>query len=125
MQVKVFQDDMQDAIRNANEGFVPLGDSLLFGHAGKMVEAYFQEKIELVVNNEAVEFWFDDYQVEGDSYWIAFEYDSPVEWQSLEVRAAYFMELFPTQQNILQVKTPKTSFCRLTVESASCSIDFD
>ncbi|MEM9897420.1 MAG: DUF6702 family protein [Bacteroidota bacterium] len=105
MKVKVFSDNLNDAIRNdANS-----------------IEGYFQKKIKLKVNEMNVSFTLDEVTEEGDSYWITFKLSTPNKWNSFYLEADYFMELFPDQTNVVKVIGEKPQFFRLTKLNPTCS----
>jgi hypothetical protein len=91
IEIKVFEDDLQDALRNYGGSSVK--DSIL--------TAYFNEYVSLTVDREEVWMELEEFSLEGDSYFIRFVHrELPVETLLLSV--PYFMELFPAQQNILK-----------------------
>ena len=105
MKVKVFEDNLQDALRNDSN----------------TVEGYFRKKIKLKINGNAVGFDFENKKVEGDSYWITFRLHEHEEWQSFSLEANYFMELFPDQTNVVKVLTEEPQFFRLSIFNPKCS----
>lgn len=105
MKVKVFTDNLDDAIRNdANS-----------------IEGYFRKKIRLQINEQFVGFNLQEVSEEGDSYWITFKLDAPTNWQSFYLEADYFMELFPDQTNVVKVIGDNPQFFRLTKANPTCS----
>jgi len=107
LHVKVFTDNLEDAIRNdANS-----------------IEGYFQKRIRLQINEQNIPFSLDEVVEEGDSYWISFRVETPGHWHSFYLEADYFMELFPDQINVVKVLYEKTQFFRLTKLNPSCSFN--
>ena len=105
MRVKVFSDNLEDAIRNESVS----------------IEVYFQKKIKLQINDQNVNFDLKEVNVKGDSHWITFQLDVSEEWQSFYLEAAYFIELFPDQINVVKVLSDKPRFFRLSKRNTSCS----
>lgn len=104
MRVKVFSDDLADAIRNDSSS----------------IEAYFQKKIKLKINEQPIDFTLHEVSVEGDSHWITFNLYGPATWQTFALEADYFMELFGDQTNVVKVTGEKPQFFRLTKSNPSC-----
>ena len=75
MKVKVFSDDLKDALRNDESS----------------IEAYFQKKIKLQVNGSPVGFELKEASEEGDSNWITFRLNEHEKWKSFSLDASYFM----------------------------------
>lgn len=65
-----------------------------------------------------------NYELRGDSYWFTFQAESS-DWTILSITADYFIELFPTQENILRVSHKgEKRFCRMNSKERSCTISF-
>ena len=104
MKVKVFSDDLADALRNDNSS----------------IEVYFQKRIKVMVDGEPQIFEHLNTTIEGDSHWITFKFRKNKKG-SFEVKATYLMELFPDQTNVLKVMSPKPQFYKLTKSNQTCS----
>ena len=104
MKVKAFIDNLDDATRNAES-----------------MQQYFEEKVELQINNETINFKIDEVNKEGDSYWITFKIATPETWNSFYLKADYLMELFPDQTNVVKIIGDKPQFFRLTKSNPTCS----
>ena len=122
--LKVFTDDLQDAIRNFNSGFQSVTDDSFVSRNHLIVQEYFRKTIEISINDEPVNFLYHSSTIEGDSYWINFRFNNPGGWKSFEMTDKHFMELFPTQTNILKMMGKKQRFCKFTHQSSSCRFDF-
>ncbi len=124
IRVKVFSDDLRDAIRN-HAGVIAEDNTTDFCNKYQQeIERYFSEKLSLVINDESIPFKYESATDEGDSYWIKFQFDQEENWRSIEVEDKHFMELFPTQSNIIKVNGPALRFGRLSVNQTSCSFEF-
>jgi len=121
MKIKVFTDNLQDAVRN-HKGDVSFTGDIDFPEANELaVEEYFREKISLKINEKEIDLFIRTITLEGDSYWITLALEAPEKWQSFYLEATYFMELFPDQSNMVKVKKDKPKFYRLTKSDPSCS----
>jgi hypothetical protein len=101
MQVKVFSDDLLNALRNDiadQKGMFE--DSICLAYTD-ITTAYFTEHLKLRINDRAVSYQFMDCQQKGGSHWLYFTVTAPDYWTKLEVKADYFIELFPAQSNVL------------------------
>lgn len=101
--VKVFKDDMQNALRNAfgNYEVIPLDD--ICSRQKDLLAAYFAEHLLFSINDEEVIMNLKNCSVENDVYWLTFDMSCPPQWNRLSVEADFFMELFPTQSNMVSL----------------------
>ncbi|MEM9337754.1 MAG: DUF6702 family protein [Bacteroidota bacterium] len=119
MRVKVFTDNLQDAIRNDSGYFTNIGEEAFLTIHKSAIHAYFQRKIQLKINDQNVVFHPKEATVEGNSYWFTFSLEPQKEWKSFYLKADYLMELFPEQINIVNVHGRKPQFFKLTKLSSS------
>ncbi len=125
VRIKVFTDDLQDAIRNDSPGSFQPGNISDFCNLNQSaIEKYFQNKLKIVINNSPVAIKYLKSRVEGDSYWINFTMNFSGSWKSLNISAPFFRELFPTQSNIIKVMGSKPRFCKITAGNPQCSFEF-
>lgn len=120
--VKVFQDDFRDALRNLDsKRYKPSNIQL----NRDLALEYFAKKLTLrTAGGKKLLLRFQEIEEVGDIYWVYFTYNQSVK-DKLEVKATVFLELFPTQQNIVTVqKADKKYFTRLTQENTSEKFDF-
>lgn len=108
MKVKVFMDDLNDAIRNDSSS----------------IEEYFQKKINLQTDDESVIFSFQEVTEEGEIYWITFKLEMPEEHGLVNLKADYLMELFPDQTNVVKVNGKQSLFFKLDKSNPSCHFSF-
>lgn len=124
IRIKVFSDDLRDAIRN-HAGIV--SDSMVTDYCSryrKEIYQYFNEKLKLIINEKEAPFQFKKATDEGDSYWINFEFNVEEDWESLQIEDTHFMEMFPGQSNIIKVSWPVQRFSRLSANETSCHFKF-
>ncbi len=121
MKVKVFINDLQDAIRNDATSISPSSNISFPTQNRAAIEAYFQKKVQLEINSQNVPFSLTESKLEGDSYWFTFLLNEHAKWDSFHLTATYLMELFPDQSNVVKVLGKKPQFFRLTMDNTSCS----
>lgn len=124
IRVKVFSDDLRDAIRN-HSGVT--SDSSITNYCDRYqseIQQYFAQKLTLIINQNKTPFQYQKSSEEGDSYWITFGFTVEEDWKSIKVEDRHFMELFPTQSNIIKVNWPELRFGRLNMAQPSCSFEF-
>ncbi len=88
-----------------------------------LIEAYFKDHIILRSKSGELEYYFIEYKTVGDSYWFTFEVLGSI-GLLYSIKADYFMELFPTQQNIVTLFdiSGEKKFCRLTIDKNTCEM---
>lgn len=124
MKVKVFIDDLQDAIKYDSDSPIQSDEERFLLINRPLIQEYFQKKIQLQVNEQRVDFNLDKTSTEGGSYWVSFTLESPEKWQSLSLKASYLMELFPDQTNVVKILGEELHFFKLTKNNTSCSLTF-
>lgn len=120
IKVKVFQDDLQNAIKNYSGVVVLTAPEAFPQKYPNEIESYFREHLK--VND--LSYQLKSSELNGDSYWFTFLSEN-AEWTKINATADYLMELFPTQENILKVLlNGETRFCRLNIKNRSCEISY-
>lgn len=125
LELKVFSDDLQSAIRNAYETFKPgpLGD--LFAQNKTLIESYFGEHLQLEINGGSQVLQLIHHEQINDAHLLRFKLASPKVWNQLELTADFFMELFPTQINVVSVSyLQQKQFARLSKQRPHCTAQF-
>lgn len=123
--IKVFKDDLHDAIRSSKD-YQASNDTLFCELNREAIESYFQQQLQLIPNGRKVEITYAHATAEGDSYWLIFSFQDQGIWQTLEVTDTHFMELFPSQTNIIKLHTSTGQhFCRLNATNPSCQITLE
>ena len=100
LNIRVFEDDIRDALRNMN-GQVIDTSSAIFAHE---IERYFNKHVVVKNRQEIMPISLITYNLVGDSYRVEMLIDNLDKEGQLEFQIDYLQELFPTQQNILQLK---------------------
>lgn len=123
--VKVFTDDMQNALRNAFKNYEVIPEERICARQQELLAAYFAEHLTFDVNGTGVEMNLKSCTKENDVYWLTFDISCPPQWSKLRVEADFFMELFPTQSNMVSLHHGgERRFFRLTKGAAEQEIVF-
>lgn len=124
--VKVFKDDLQDVIRAAYpEHYEPTGNDVFCENNKLLIERYFREKLNLQINGDPAGLDFLEGTQENDVYWLKFQIEGSRKWQDISIHASFFMEIFSTQSNIIQViNGQERRFARLTRNSQTADFNF-
>jgi len=131
MEVKVFSDDLQNALKNEQElAYLP-NKSAMCNNDTDALQQYFDKYLQVWVNDKAMHFQLIDCEVINEVHLLHFAPTSTTQWQVLKVKATFFMELFPTQSNVLQVSFDKKNssdsssrFGRMTLGKETLELKF-
>ena len=102
IKVKVFANDLEDAIFNHSQQRLNLLDGECTANKEE-IGNYFKDYLKISINNVAQDYSFRSCEVNDISIWLTFKFNSPDIWQQVEIKANYLMELFPTQSNVVSV----------------------
>ncbi len=103
IKIKVFANDMEDALANQSGTRTKLLDAQGCLSARLEIEAYFRQYFSLKVNEEPVKLELNHCEPVGDALWLNFQTTQNSTWQTVTVTATYLMELFPTQSNVISI----------------------
>lgn len=122
LRVKVFTDDLANAVKNSFTNDVVMIEDFPSENEA-LIEAYFKDHLILKSKSRELDYYFIEYKTVGDSYWFTFEVLGSIGLLH-SIKADYFMELFPTQQNIVTLFdiSGEKKYCRLTVDNKTCEI---
>lgn len=101
MKVKVFSDDLVDVVRAELGEMIPLSKEYSNDDL-KFIETYFFSHLWLVNESDTMKFGIQNAVIEGDATWIDFVMEEEI-LGDFELIADYFMEIFPTQANMLRL----------------------
>lgn len=122
--IKIFQDDLQDALRHAFGLKIEKEIDFCVQHRQE-IEQYFQRHLKGTINEKKMTLNFEKGEKQNNVYLLNFEIECPETWKSLAIKADFFMELFPAQSNILQVENGlEKRFGRLKKEEEEIRFDF-
>jgi hypothetical protein len=57
------------------------------------------------INDKFIKLQWSGCEKIGDSLALQFSFNNPSDGKELKIKATFFTELFPSQQNIIQIKT--------------------
>jgi hypothetical protein len=123
--VKVFSDDLSDALKNhAPAEYQPADLTLFFSDNETVATDYFNDKLKLFADQSRLNLVLDGHTVEGDAHFITFQSKHSKSIKSLSVEATFLMELFPTQLNVVEINSGgSTHFLKFTNESGPQSVN--
>lgn len=104
VKIKVFTNDLEDALMNAYDERISLGDASICEENKTKIEGYFLKHFKYAINGNNVVLIFDRCETNGDATWLHFNIACPMQWNKISVTADYLMELFPTQSNVISIQ---------------------
>ncbi|MEM8895393.1 MAG: DUF6702 family protein [Bacteroidota bacterium] len=105
LRVKVFSDDLRDAIKNHDMTSYQGADVAdYFSLNESIAQDYFGKYLELEINGLKQELQLTGHYIEGDAHFVSLTCELPESINELSVSASFLMELFPTQLNVVNVK---------------------
>lgn len=102
--VRLFTDDLENALSTANKRTVKLKDA----DADKLVRVYIQKHLAFVKGNEVVLAEYIGKEVEPDVSWVYLEYKEAGKLKGLDLLNSIFTELFDDQSNLVNIIYPDT-----------------
>jgi len=125
VKIKVFTNDMEDAIRNELHKGISLSDTSSFHSQKEILEKYFSNHFLLSINGKEVDLSMTGSKLVGDAIWFYFKMNCQSKWDNVSVKADYLMELFPTQSNVVSIEHDENKrFIRLTNTKKKDTIKF-
>jgi len=117
IRVKVFTSDLEDAIFNFSQQRIDLSGGNCKPNAA-LINDYFEAHLGIKISDEFIKYSLASCEENDLSIWLNFNFISNANWKTVEVKADYLMELFPTQSNIVNIKYEGViRMFRLTKES--------
>ena len=125
MHIRVFTDDLKNALRN-EFGYESLSENGIFcSDYDTYLQQYFEKRITFTINEKAVKFKLDSCEETPEVYQLSFQMNCPKTWESVQIKADYFMELFPSQSNVLHLESGDTKrFDRMTKGDEALNFNF-
>lgn len=125
LSIKVFQDDLQDALRQTEDLKKIEHQANFCSIHEKAIEQYFQNHIKCRINQQAVDIHLKRGEATNEVYQFYFDMSCPQTWTSMDIQANFLMELFPAQSNIIQLNNGDNKrFGRLTNQLEKLHFDF-
>ncbi len=123
--IKVFTNDLEDALFNAYKKHTKLESEDNCEAHGLLFEKYFSTHFSCVINDQERQISFKNCEKNEDTLWLRFDMTCPERWNNLRLTADFLMELFPTQSNVISVfHGDKKKYFRLTNSKKSRQIRF-
>jgi len=125
VKIKVFTDDISDALFNYGQKRYKFDDAQECAADAQAISGYFNDHLKIFINDSLVLMSLEGCEINGESVWFIFEADTPANWRQIKIEGDHLMELFPTQVNIFNVSdgVNKKMF-KLTASQKSLSFNF-
>lgn len=107
IEIKIFQDDLTDALRNFSTQPMPNDIQLVDKN---IMESYFQKHLFFKINKEILFCKLISITPLNDIYLLKFYLPYKKPWNRVEIKANFLMELFPTQINVVQFSAQQQQF---------------
>ena len=125
IRIKVFNDDLQSAIKNTFREFQFTEPEQLCVSEESRLEAYFSAHLSIDINDQSGEMQLQDCLVKGEVTLLTMTMPCPANWQTIAVETDFFQELFPAQSNVFQVSyRGEQYFFRLNAENTRKNLSF-
>lgn len=125
LEMKLFADDLEDAIQNHSGIRTDLRNKDCKDSEALIIN-YFEDHFLLKINSKKIAIVFVSCELNDMSLWLDFQLDTPDKWQSVEIKADYLIELFPTQSNVVSIEyQDQKKMFRLTYEKTSKMVYFN
>jgi hypothetical protein len=102
--VKLFTDDIEQALEVQGTGRLYLGSEKEATETDRYLETYLKQHLEFVVNGAKMEYQYLGKEVELDVLWVYVEIMNVPAIKSVKVRNDLLHEMFDTQQNVVQFR---------------------
>lgn len=123
--IKVFTNDLEDALYNAFNTHAKLQSEDNCTAHGLLFEKYFSSHFSCAINEQERKIRFTSCEKNEDSLWLRFDITCPEKWKNLNISADFLMELFPTQSIVISVfHGNEKNYFRLTNSAKSRLIRF-
>lgn len=101
--IKVFSNDLQDALRNASSRYRVGPVESCCERNRDLIAAYFSDHFTCRINGRRLSLTLEECRSENDVHWLTFRMSCPEDWKEVSFTADFFMELFPTQSNVISL----------------------
>lgn len=106
LSIKVFHEDMEKALQTLRPTVKTfnLKTDRELAETNDLISIYFQKSLEIKVNNKNCSFKFIGKEYDaGEVLWCYFTVDNKKSFKKIEITNTIFTELYPKQNNIIQV----------------------
>jgi hypothetical protein len=106
IKIKIFSDDFENILRLYNNGKLSSTDICA---KESLILSYFTKNMPIKINDKFIKLQWSGCEKIGDSLALQFSFNNPSDGKELKIKATFFTELFPSQQNIIQIKNVGSS----------------
>jgi hypothetical protein len=126
IRVRVFADDLQSCVRSSfPEQYVADHAETWPGKNREAVARYFRQHLWFSTGGKKGALRLKSIRLEGELYWLSLEADCAAKWATLEAHADFFMEVFPSQSNMVHLsRGGETRYGRTTADARQVSFTF-
>ncbi|MEO1438384.1 MAG: DUF6702 family protein, partial [Bacteroidota bacterium] len=103
MSLKVFTDDLEEAVKTSSNTDLFLDTQKERSSADSLIGLYLEQQVQFEVDGQALNINFLGKEYEADGTWLYIEIPCKKPTKALTVRNYVFMELFDDQQNIIHL----------------------
>lgn len=104
---KIFTDDIEDALQQRYDASISLDTKKETKAADEDLKNYILQKINIKVNGKAAKLEYVGKEYDTDMVVAYIEIKDVNDLKTIEIENKILMEIFPEQQNIIHLKTPK------------------
>lgn len=105
---KIFTDDIEDVLQKRYNSSISLDTKKETAEADEDLKNYILQKINIKVNGKPVKLDYIGKEYDADMLVAYIEVKDVKELKTIEIENKVLMEMFPEQQNIIHLKTPKS-----------------
>ena len=126
LKVKVFSDDLRDALKNyQSTEYKPADLQNFFSLNQDLANEYFRAHFQIRVENVQADLLIKGFSIEGDAHFINFSCALPQNFKDITVKADFLMELFPTQTNVVKLKNgAQTQYLKFNMPVVPQTLNF-
>lgn len=99
--IKLFTDDLAQALKMAGAPEMEIGTDREAPEANEYIERYLQSNLKLLLNGKSINYIYLGKEAELDATWCYVEVENVKKVQTLEVQNSIFVEVFETQTNMV------------------------
>ncbi len=124
IKIKIFANDLEDAIFNFSKKRIDLSKGECENEK-VLITNYFKNHLKIINGDDLLAYNLTSCEVNDISIWLSFDLNTVGNWTTVNIKADYLMELFPTQSNIVNViHNGEKRMFRLTIDSPTKSLTF-
>ncbi len=118
IRIRVFNDDLENALKNTFSGFEAVGPELVCESSEQWIQNYFEQHLAIKINGKKQALQLVQCLIQNDIAQLSFESKCAPVWKEVNVQTDIFQELFPTQSNVIQLSDGEEKrFARLNLRN--------